>query len=193
MTAALINTPVYKMSNIVKKIYEMYENIPFSTKARLALAGINTEVYEEELPDVNSEPYRGVLPKDLDSLSISDISDLMSAHVIWTRYVQGLLSDATVKLNCSQQILNSVKSALIKEVGKDSYEFNEDYLKAMCSYQEASAVKTYLESAQSMCNQNYKVLSRLITLRGQDQDTSSRLSNIQRSGNVRPWESGDED
>ncbi len=175
----------------------MYENIPFSSKARLALLGINTEVSEEELPNVNDEPYRGVLPEDLDSLSTSDISNIMSAHIIWTRYVQGLLSDATVKLNCASQILSAVKSALIKEVGKDSFEFNDDYMKAMCSYQECSAMKTYLESAQNMCTQNYKVLSRVITLRGQDADTTSRLNNIQAGfSNVkgsRPWEKSDED
>ena len=83
-----------KMSNTIKKIYDAYENIPFSSKARLALLGINTEVSEDELPNVNDEPYRGVLPEDLDSLSTSDISNMMSAHIIWTRYVQGLLSDA---------------------------------------------------------------------------------------------------
>lgn len=185
------------MSNTIKKIYDAYENIPFSSKARLALLGINTEVSEDELPSVNDEPYRGVLPEDLDSLSTSDISNMMSAHIIWTRYVQGLLSDATVKLNCSSQILSAVKSALIKEVGKDTYEFNEEYMKAMCSYQECSAIKTYLESAEKMCTQNYKVLSRVITLRGQDSDTTSRLNNIQagfsNAKGSRPWEKYDED
>jgi hypothetical protein len=177
-----------------KTINQLYTSVPQEVKTALIGMGISIEMSEQEKPTFNSEPYCGVLPTNLDDLETSEIVELMSAHIVWTRYVNGLLSDATVQLRCREDALSAIKQSVIKSKGKDVFEYDADYLDANHSVLWYSALKTYLETASDMCSTNYKVLSRVITLKGQDQEQNIRLnsakngaSNASRSGRHRPW------
>jgi hypothetical protein len=180
----------------VKKINDTYLSVPEEVKLELAKMGIQLDMSEEDKPHFRGDKYCGVPPKNLDELDTSELAELMSAHISWTRYINGALSDAVVQLRCREDALSAIKQSIIKSKGKDCVEFDDDYLIANYNVLWWSAMKSYLESAETMCAQNYKVISRIVTLRGQDQEQNIRLNSV-KSGTTdesrtnkrkpRPW------
>jgi hypothetical protein len=181
----------------IKQINDVYLSIPDDVKTALIGMGVPVNPIEDSI-SFNGEPYCGILPKSLDDLDTSDIVSLMSAHIAWTRYINGLLSDAIVQLKCREDALSAIKATLIKTKGKDSVEFDQDYIKANSSVLWWSTMKIYLESASDMCAQHYKVLSRVVTLRGQDQEQVIRVNTAARGNEStrrrpRPWDDNSQD
>jgi hypothetical protein len=165
--------------NKVKDIIQTYKSIPDDVKSFLELSGIKVED-ESAKPTFNGSAYNGSIPNNLDSLDTGEIAELMAAHISWTRYVNGALSDAIAKLKCYEEALSAVKSYIIKHKGKDSLEFDEDYISANYNVTWWSTTKTYLESVSSACSHNYKVISRVITLRGIDHEQNVRASSVKK-------------
>lgn len=180
-------------------INNTYQSIPDDVKASLELSGIRAE-YESAKPTFNGEAYTGIIPENLDQLDTAEIAELMTAHIAWTRYVNGALSDATAKLKCFEDTLSAIKAVVVKAKGKDSFEFDEDYITANYNVLWWSTTKTYLESVNTSCSNNYKVISRIVTLRGIDQEQTIRVNSVKNGSATnaqarrpRPWLSDTED
>lgn len=137
-------------------------------------------------PTLCGEGYRGGLPNDLDSLSYDRLSELMRANTEWNRYLQGHRTVVTNELNVTKQQISAVRSAIIKQRGKECLECDVRYLSLNVELCELDALCAALNTAIQGAKDAYKLLSRLITIRGQDQERSQRVDNFERG-----WATGE--
>jgi hypothetical protein len=156
-----------------------YEGLVDKVDAYVTSLGISLYV-QDELPAFMGNVYNGILPSDMDMLTYTELASLMSAHMEWTRYVQAHLTRVQSDVLVLTEQLNAVKSAIVRQRGKDSLESDRRYISVNVALAEMRALLLHLEAADRMNTKSYTTLSRVVTVRGQDQDTAQRVHSIER-------------
>ena len=133
-----------------------------------------------EQPNLRGDSYYGELPDNMDALSYDDLSDLMRANVEWNRYLNGHRTAVNSELNVTKQQQAAVKSAIIKQRGKESLECDTRYILLNVQICELEALCAALDMAIQGAKDTYKLLSRSVTIRGQDQERVTRTDNFER-------------
>lgn len=131
-------------------------------------------------PRLGGEVYHGELPENMDELSYDDLSELMRANVQWNRYLNGHRTAVNSELNVAKQQQAAVKSAIIKQRGKDALECDTRYISLNVQICELEALCDALDMALQGAKDTYKLLSRSVTIRGQDQERVARTDNFER-------------
>jgi len=156
-----------------------YEGVTEKVSAHLMSLGI--ALYESDaLPSYMGTVYNGILPADLDVLTYNELAALMSAHMEWTRYVQAHLTRVQSEVLVLTEQLGAIKSAITKQRGKEALESDRRYIGVNVAFAEMRALQLHLEAADRMNTKSYTTLSRVVTVRGQDQETATRVNNIER-------------
>jgi hypothetical protein len=156
-----------------------YEGVTEKVANHLDALGIT--LYEsDDLPSYLGGAYNGILPGDLDVLTYNELAALMSAHMEWTRYVQAHLTRVQSEVLVLGEQISAIKSAIVRQRGKESLESDRRYIAVNVALAEMRALQMHLEAADRMNTKSYTTLSRVVTVRGQDQETSARVNNIER-------------
>jgi hypothetical protein len=137
-------------------------------------------------PALHGQTYHGELPSNLDQLSYDQLSELMRANVEWNRYLNGHRTAVNNDLTVARQQLSAVKSAIVKQRGKDSLECDTRFININVEICELEALCAALDTAIQGAKDAYKLLSRSVTIRGQDQERVARTDNFERG-----WATGD--
>ena len=156
---------------------DAYANIASNVANTLNALGVNITTNQ---PTLYGAEYQGSLPKNLDSLSYDQLAELMRANVEWNRYLQGHRTVVNNELSVTKQQLASVKSAIIKQRGKESLECDVRYLTLNVELCELDSLCAALDTAIQGAKDAYKLLSRLVSIRGQDQERAQRTDNFER-------------
>lgn len=166
----------------VTQIGDAYGSIVDEARAELARMGIRvTDDADLDRPRFKTgEFYEGQIPENLDSLSNDELTEIMSLHAEWTRYINGAISEAQARRVVAQQKEKAVRASITAERGKDKYESDRRYINVAAELTYAEVMLTYLEAIKSTATNDYRVISRVITLRGQDADIQGRVANVQR-------------
>ncbi|MGA1354398.1 MAG: hypothetical protein ACO32I_06455 [Candidatus Limnocylindrus sp.] len=152
-----------------------------TSKVDTYLTSLGITLYEgDQLPTYVGNLYNGILPPDLDVLTYTELAALMSAHMEWTRYVQAHLTRVQSDVLVLTEQLGAIKSAVTRQRGKDAIESDRRYIAVNVSLAEMRALLLHLEAADRMNTKSYTTLSRVVTVRGQDQDTATRVNSIER-------------
>lgn len=131
-------------------------------------------------PSLRGDDYHGELPENMDELSYDNLSELMRANVEWNRYLNGHRTAVNSELNVAKQQQAAVKSAIIKQRGKESLECDTRYIMLNVQICELEALCDALDMAIQGAKDTYKLLSRSVTIRGQDQERVARTDNFER-------------
>jgi len=124
--------------------------------------------------------YDGCLPSNLEMLPNGDLVELMSVHAAWVSYVNAVLGDAQAELDVIKAKEKAVRSAVLKEVGKEEVDCDKRYIDVAAELAYHNAYLGYVEAIKSSASSGYKTLSRVITVRGQDVEMQGRYGNAQR-------------
>jgi len=129
----------------------------------------------------DGEFYSGQLPSNLDELSNSEIVEVMAKHLEWIRYINGHLADSQVKKKIAARKVKAVESSVATTRGKDAVDSDRRCLQASAfDLSLHDARLTYLEAIKANAAQDYKTLSRIITIRGLDQEAQMRINSVQK-------------
>lgn len=156
---------------------DAYAGITDRVSETLAELGVRTIT---DQPNLRGDIYYGELPENMDELSYDDLSDLMRANVEWNRYLNGHRTAVNSELSITKQQQAAVKSAIIKQRGKDSLECDTRYIVLNVQICELESLCAALDMAIQGAKDAYKLLSRSVTIRGQDQERVSRTDNFER-------------
>lgn len=156
-----------------------YEGVVDKVGAYVTSLGIALYT-DDALPAFMGNVYNGILPPDLDTLTYTELASLMSAHMEWTRYVQAHLTRVQSDVLVLTEQLGAIKSAVTRQRGKDSIESDRRYIAVNVALAEMRALLLHLEAADRMNTKSYTTLSRVVTVRGQDQETAVRVNSIER-------------
>lgn len=154
-----------------------YGGVTSRTESTLTRLGINP-MYEA--PTCEGAPYSGALPEDLDSLTYTQLSDLMRANTDWNRYLNSHRTAISNEILIAKEQLKSVKAAIIVQRGKESLECDHRYIDHNVALAELECLRAILDMALQGAKDSYKLLSRVVTVRGQDQDRVQRSENFER-------------
>lgn len=156
---------------------DAYDGIADSVARTLHTLGVSVVTPS---PVLDGALYEGSLPEDLDEVSYDRLSQLMRCNVEWNRYLQGHRTTVNNELNVLKSQTSAVRSAIIKQRGKESLECDVRYLALSVELCELESLSAALDTAIQGAKDAYKLLSRLITIRGQDQERSHRVDNFER-------------
>jgi hypothetical protein len=131
-------------------------------------------------PTCEGVPYSGSLPEDLDSLSYAALSNLMRANVEWNRYLHEHRTAISNEVIIAKEQLKAVRAAIIQQRGKDSLECDLRYINHNVARAELECLCAVLDTALQGAKDTYKLLSRVVTVRGQDQERVTRNENFSR-------------
>lgn len=124
--------------------------------------------------------YDGRLPPNLEMLPNGDLVELMSVHASWVSYVNSVLGHAHAELEVIKAKEKATRSAIIKERGKEVVDCDRRYIDVAGELAYQNAYVGYIEAIKSTASSDYKTLSRIITIRGQDFEMQGRAMNAQR-------------
>lgn len=155
-----------------------YEDIGGRVNETLANLGVVLE--GSTPPSANGQPYDGSLPPNLDELSYDALSELMRANTEWSRYLQGHHTSITNDKRIAQQQLDAVKSAIIHQRGKDHLMCDVRYVEINVQVTELECLEAAFDAAIQNAKDVYRMLSRAVTIRGQDQERVTRSENLER-------------
>ena len=163
----MINVPAEKIS-------EMYDKVDRDLQNNIQNENLSTP---RDLGE-----FRGEIPHDLDMLSNDDIANLMVKVQEYQRCVNSYLSDARNMKKVKQRILKGVKSAITIERGKEHVESDPRYIESDCALLYWEMKEEYLEDISKSASKSYQMISRLIALREQDLQQTTRREVFRKGG-----------
>lgn len=120
--------------------------------------------------------YEGEIPEDLDVLSNDDLANLMVRHQAWTAYLNGCASAAAASKKVSERALKGIKNEIELQRGKEYVHSDPRFIRADAAllYHELKVdiIGDILKNARNA----YQLMSRLVALREQDQQQTTRRS-----------------
>jgi hypothetical protein len=105
--------------------------------------------------------------------------------VEWARYLNGHRTAISNELVISKEQLKAVKAAIIRQCGKDGFECDIRYVNINVGITELDCLCAALDTALQGAKDSYKLLSRSVTIRGQDQERVQRNENLDRGHHMR--------
>lgn len=166
-----------------EQINDAFSDLASDARAALASRGLRVcDDSELDRPRMRGgELYDGRIPPHLDQLPNDEVVELLAVHAQWVAYVNGSLSDASAHRTAVVKKEKAVKAAIIAERGKDKVDADRRYIEVSSELAYWDAMLCYLEGIKSTASNDYKTLSRTVTVRGQDMDMHSRHNNAQRN------------
>lgn len=118
--------------------------------------------------------YEGEIPEDLDVLSNDDLANLMVRHQSWTAYLNGCASAAAASKKVAERALKGIKNEIELSRGKEYVYSDPRFIRADAAllYHELKVdiITDVLKNARNA----YQLMSRLVALREQDQQQTTR-------------------
>lgn len=161
-----------------------YEGIGDSVNEILHTAGVSLGNLASR-PRYNGHEYDGSMPENMDELSYDEIANLMRANAEWTRYLLGHMTQVQVELKIVEQQISAVKSSITRTRGKEYVDSDLRYIELNVQQTTLKCLATAFEAAHQIAKDAYKVLSRQVTIRGQDQERERRNDNFERGRTIR--------
>lgn len=162
-----------------EKIAEAYDPVPASARALIEQKGFRIpDDASRDRPVYAGAHYDGTLPKDLDQLPNDEVVELMVVHAEWMRYINGSIAEATANKTAVAKKEKAIRSSIIKERGKDHVDSDVRYIEVGADLAYWDTIVSYLEAIKTNASNDYKILSRIVTVRGQDLEMSGRAHNI---------------
>ena len=158
---------------------EAYDGVRENVSAHLQKVGLDLNALSTK-PLLDGHEYDGTLPDNFEDLDYNGLTQLMAANVEWSRYLLGHLTQVEIEIKILQNQLSSVKSSIVKKRGKDSVESDLRYIRLNTEYTTLLCLKQAFDTAIQIAKDVYKVLSRTVTVRGQDQERVQRGENVGR-------------
>ena len=165
-----------------EQINAAFRDVASDARASLAARGLRVcDDIEMDRPRFRSgQLYDGRLPRDLDQLPNDDVVELLAVHAQWVAYVNGYMSEVSAQRAAVIKKEKAIKAAIVAERGKDKVDSDRRYIEVASELTHWDAMLCYLEGIKSTASNDYKTLSRTVTVRGQDMDMNSRHNNAQR-------------
>jgi hypothetical protein len=166
-----------------EQINDAFNDVASSARIDLAKRGLHVpDDPDTDRPKLrNGTLYDGRIPTDLDQLPNDDVVELLAVHAQWVAYVNGSLSDAQAKRSAVVKKEKAIKASIVAERGKDKVDADRRYVEVSSELAYWDAMLCYLEGIKSTASNDYKTISRTVTVRGQDHDMHTRHNNIQRN------------
>lgn len=162
-----------------EKIAETYDPVPSSARATLEERGFRVpDDVSRDRPHYDGAHYDGTLPRNLDQLPNDDVVELMAVHAEWMRYVNGSIAEAQAHRTAVAKKEKAMRASIIKERGKDAVESDVRYIDSGAELAYWDTILGYLEAIRSNASNDYKILSRIVTVRGQDLEMGNRVNNV---------------
>lgn len=154
-----------------EKISNTYADVSLSVVKDLTERGI----YMQDDPERDRpSSYDGQVPENLDMLSNDELAHLMVMHQSWTTYLNGCHSSAQASMKVSSRALKGIRNSVEQERGKSYVDSDPRVIHADAQllYHELKSdiIGDLLKSARN----SYQLMSRLITLREQDLNQTTR-------------------
>lgn len=126
--------------------------------------------------------FTGEIPQNIEMLSNSEIAMIMGENNAWVAYLRDQLSDIEIQISVCKEQESSVKSSLLRIMDKNLIASDARYVDVVENklYFEALAKKVEIHLKRG--DNNYKVLSRVITLRQNDEEKNRRHNSVQSGG-----------
>jgi len=164
------------MSVPPEHLRDMYARVGADIRTDLAAQGLRIP----DDPNVDRPTdYFGELPTNLDVLTNDDLAALMVKHQAWTRFVNGSHSDATAQKTVADRIRRGIRASITNERGKDFVETDPRYVESDCTYLYYELKSEIIAEMLRDARNGYQIISRLITLREQDLQQTTRRSTME--------------
>ena len=165
-----------------EQINDAFKSVAYEARRALESKGLRVCDHTElDRPRFRSgEVYDGRLPRDLDQLPNDDVVELLAVHAQWVAYVNGYMSEVSAQRVAVVKKEKAIKAAIVSERGKDKVDSDRRYIEVASELAHWDATLCYLEGIKSTASNDYKTLSRTVTVRGQDMDMNSRHNSAQR-------------
>ena len=129
--------------------------------------------------------YDGAIPENIEELGYDEISSLMRANTEWNRYLLGHLTSVQVEMKITQEQISAVKSSITKKRGKESVDSDLRYIQLNVELTTLKCLDMAFTTAIQNAKDAYKILSRLVTIRGQDSERERRNESLDRGYTIR--------
>lgn len=162
-----------------EEISEAYRDKNIQAQARLYELGfkLRNDPTVDRPRDSSGHFYSGEVPPNAETLTNTELSELLSLHAIWTKYINTQLAEAEAEVKNHKKWLDALEASLIKTGGKDaSVENDKRYIEINSEYMFWETMKIYLERFRDDASVDYRTLSRIATIRGMDQDANTRIN-----------------
>ncbi len=130
--------------------------------------------------------YNGEVPSNLDELDNRELTEIMSLHAGWTRYINAQLAEAEAQVKVHKRWEKALSAALEREK-VPSVDDDKRYIAVTSDLLYWEVILTYLEALKSDASNDYKTISRIITVRGLDAETQGRVAAIKNQGQRNPF------
>ena len=150
---------------------DMYSQVGADIRNDLAAQGLRIP----DDPNVDRPvDYAGELPQNLDVLGNDELAALMVRHQAWTRFVNGSFSESSAQKTVYDRIRKGIRASITNERGKDYVDTDPRYVEADCTYLYYELKTEMIEEMLRDARNGYQIISRLITLREQDLQQTTR-------------------
>lgn len=162
-----------------ERINAAFGTIPSSARSMIEGKGFRVpDDVNRDRPVYGQQYYDGTLPRNLDQLPNDEVVELMAVHAEWMRYINGSIAEAQANRTAVAKKEKAVRASIIKERGKDSVDSDVRYIDVSADLAYWDTIVNYLEAIRSNASNDYKILSRIVTVRGQDMEMGARVSNV---------------
>jgi len=118
--------------------------------------------------------YEGQVPEDLDTLTNDELAHLMVVHQSWTSYLNGCYSSSNAAKKVAEHILKGIKSSITAERGKEGLGSDPRFIRADATLVYHTIKVDLTADVLKSASNAYKLMSRLISLREQDMNQTTR-------------------
>lgn len=156
-----------------------FRELPANARSTLEERGFRVpDDLEYDRPTYNNGYYDGTLPRNLDQLPNHEVVELMAVHAEWMRYVNGSVAEATAHKTMLAKKEKAIRASITKERGKEHVDSDVRYIEVSADVTYWDTILGYLEAIRANASNDYKILSRIVTVRGQDIEVSARVNNV---------------
>jgi len=162
-------------------IAEAYRDTNAQAQVRLYELGfkLRTDPTQDRPTDSSGNFYSGEVPPNAETLTNTELSELLSMHATWTKYINAQLAEAEAEVKNHKKWLEALSASLLKIGGKNaSVEDDKRYMEINSQFMFWETMKIYLERFRDDASVDYRTLSRIATIRGMDQDANTRINTM---------------
>ena len=134
-------------------------------------------------PMITQPSFSGQLPDNLELLSNHDIAQFMGLNNEWAAYLRDQHSELEVQMAIVKEKEAAIKSSLLRVMDKNLIPSDARYVDVIETKLYFDSLAKKVEIHLKRADNNYKVLSRIISLRQQDEEKSRRTNSVRSGGN----------
>ena len=134
-------------------------------------------------PMITAPSFSGQLPDNLELLSNHEIAQFMGLNNEWAAYLRDQHSELEVQMAIVKEKEAAIKSSLLRVMDKSLIPSDARYVDVIETKLYFDSLAKKVEIHLKRADNNYKVLSRIISLRQQDEEKSRRTNSVRSGGN----------